>query len=103
MPSLVAGLMYLVLLCPDEGTFVDIGMYFDIGVVRELKGIPLAVVDYHCGGTGLVPLLEDFWAGRCAFDGEGYGKGSARIRSENTREISVDWCNTHHIRDSMKV
>lgn len=50
-----AGLVDLVLLCADEGAFVDVGVDFDVGVVGELEGVPFAVVDYHCGrGLGVV-------------------------------------------------
>lgn len=29
----------LVLLCPNEGSFVDIGMHFNVGVVAELQSV----------------------------------------------------------------
>jgi len=29
-------LVYLVLLCADEGALVDIGVYFDVGIIAEL-------------------------------------------------------------------
>jgi len=41
--------MDLVLLCADEGAFVDVRMNFYVGIVAELEGIPFAVIDNHCG------------------------------------------------------
>ena len=37
----------LALLRPNEGALVDIGMGFEVRIVGELEGIPLAVVDWH--------------------------------------------------------
>lgn len=45
--ALEAGLVDLVLLCADEGAFVDVGVDFDVRVVGELEGVPFAVIDYH--------------------------------------------------------
>ena len=47
MSTLVSLHVDLVLLGADKGAFIDVGMYFDIAVVGELEGIPLAVVDHH--------------------------------------------------------
>ncbi len=45
--ALETGLVDLILLCADEGAFVDVGMDFDVGIVGELESVPFAVVDYH--------------------------------------------------------
>lgn len=37
--ALLALLVDLVLLCADEGALVDVGVHFDVGVVRELEGV----------------------------------------------------------------
>jgi hypothetical protein len=37
MLALVSLLMDLVLLGTDEGAFVDIGVYFDVGIVAQLE------------------------------------------------------------------
>lgn len=51
--ALEAGLVDLVLLCADEGAFVDVGMLWDVRVIGELESVPFAVVDYHDGGFGV--------------------------------------------------
>jgi hypothetical protein len=51
-------LVDLVLFCADEGTLVDVGVDFDVGVVGELEGVPLAVVDWHdCCCIGFFEVL----------------------------------------------
>jgi hypothetical protein len=47
----------LVLFCADEGALVDVGVDFDVGVVGELEGVPLAVVDWH--GCCLVGYMRE--------------------------------------------
>ena len=49
MPSFVSLLVDLILLGADERPFVDIGVGFEVRVVREFQGIPLAVVEDHGG------------------------------------------------------
>ncbi len=57
--ALEAGLVDLVLLCAYEGAFVDVGMDFNIGVVGELEGVPLAIVDYHYGMGGVLLVVYE--------------------------------------------
>lgn len=45
MSSLQTFLVNLVLLCPDEGAFVDIGMYFDIRVIAEFESVLLNTIN----------------------------------------------------------
>jgi len=45
-------LVDLILLCADEGALVDIGMNFDIGIVRQLESVLESIVSYKQRNSG---------------------------------------------------
>ncbi len=49
-------LVDLVLLRPDEGTLVDIGVHFDDRIVKEFESVPFGVVDGHLDYRSLTRL-----------------------------------------------
>ena len=51
MPSFVSLLMDLILLGAYKRPLVDVGMWFEVRVVREFQSVPLAVIENHGEGS----------------------------------------------------